>query len=286
MALPTRALALAGAAGIAACLYALALSVFTSHLPFLTSYLPSPFHPSSPQPYTCPNHTYTTHLISLSPLLILIPNFLPPSERHALISLGVPLLTASPITGSGSDSPDTNTRTSSSAPLPVDDSVVSCVPARAGTFLRPSLLRRGRDDMGMPQMVRYTAGQRFDVHADWFGRPRLDPRDGETGRRRLYNRAATIFVVLENNSTAGGETRFPKINLVEEEEEEGRLGGGDGGEREVEQKRMWRVHEDGGIAFKPVAGNALFWVNLLPDGTGDAHVVHAGLPIWTASRRG
>jgi prolyl 4-hydroxylase len=38
-------------------------------------------------------------------------------------------------------------------------------------------------------------------------------------------------------------------------------------------------HKDGGLAFTPIEGNALFWVNLSPDGTGDKRVVHAGLPV-------
>ncbi|KAJ9132286.1 hypothetical protein NKR19_g9371, partial [Coniochaeta hoffmannii] len=200
-------------------------------------------------------------------------------ERRSLISTGTPLLTASPITGSGTDAPDTNTRTSSSAPLPADDAVVSCVLARARALLGPGVLREGRDDMGAPQMVRYTAGQRFDVHADWFARPRLDPADGEAGRRRLYNRVATVFVVLENNSTAGGETWFPRVEV---EGEGGGAAGGGGGDGEG----LWRVHEEGGIEFRPVPGNALFWVNLLPDGTGDARVVHAGLPILDGVKTG
>ena len=52
------------------------------------------------------------------------------------------------------------------------------------------------------------------------------------------------------------------------------------GDGEQEERRSWRVHEDGGVAFRPVPGNALLWVNLLADGTGgDERVVHAGLPI-------
>lgn len=40
----------------------------------------------------------------------------------------------------------------------------------------------------------------------------------------------------------------------------------------------WREHE-GGTAFTPVEGNALFWVNLMPSGRGDKRVMHAGLPV-------
>lgn len=33
------------------------------------------------------------------------------------------------------------------------------------------------------------------------------------------------------------------------------------------------------IAFRPVRGNALFWVNLDANGTGDSRTLHAGLPL-------
>lgn len=285
----SNAIALAAAAASLAYLYPLAFSILKPHLSIISPYLPPPLQQAFQTPYTCRPHTYTTTLISQDPLLIYITDFIPSTERHALINLGAPLLTRSPITGSGSDTTDSNVRTSSSAPLPASDEVVSCVLARARSFLGPGVLREGRDDMGSPQMVRYAAaGQRYDVHADWFARPRMDAGDAERGRRRLYNRVATVFAVLESNATAGGETWFPRVVTAADQGEDG---GGERDEGQAEQKGqqpapLWRVHEDGGLAFRPVPGNALFWVNLLPNGTGDARVVHAGLPIVDGVKTG
>jgi prolyl 4-hydroxylase len=50
-------------------------------------------------------------------------------------------------------------------------------------------------------------------------------------------------------------------------------------EEETEVKPLWREHENGGLAFRPVAGNAIFWVNLHANGTGDERTNHAGLPL-------
>lgn len=48
-------------------------------------------------------------------------------------------------------------------------------------------------------------------------------------------------------------------------------GGGEG---------KWEEHkEEGGMKFVPRGGNALFWVNLYVNGTGDERTVHAGLPL-------
>jgi prolyl 4-hydroxylase len=244
-------------------------------IPRLQVHIPIPVlstPPAAPAEHSCPQHAYTTQLISLNPLLILIHNFIPPSERADIIAAGTPLLIQSPVTGSGSGDSPSQARTSHSAPLPPDDKAVSCVLGRAASFLG-TLLLPGRDEMGPAQMVRYTPGQKFDPHHDWFKRPRITDEDAAVGRRRLYNRVATLFVVLQaDNVTRGsGETWFPLIKPIEG----GGGSGGGGGEGEV----LWREHEDGGLAFKPIPGNALFWVNLLPNGTGDARTLHAGLPV-------
>lgn len=227
-------------------------------------------------PWICEAHTYTTQLISQDPLLIYISDFVHPFEAAAIIDIGTPLLTPSPLTGRGSDTGGHQARTSWSAPLPVTDNndasrtAVDCVLSRAEAFLG-TLLAPGRDDVGRPQMVRYTAGQKFDAHRDWFARPRVSDADAAAGRRRMYNRVATLFVVLQTNSTGGGETWFPLAKPI--------AGSADRWEGGAAGERVWREHEDGGLAFRAVPGNALFWVNLFPNGTGDGRVLHAGLPI-------
>ncbi|KAK0613319.1 hypothetical protein B0T14DRAFT_437148 [Immersiella caudata] len=233
--------------------------------------LPFPFFSSpSPPPYTCPPHNYTTTLISLSPLLIHITNFIHPSESTHLINLSQPLLTPSPQHGSAATP---QTRTSWSAPLPDSDPITQCILLRASSFLG-TLLSPGRDEIGPSQIVRYLPGQKFDPHTDWFPQPRVDDADIESGRRRMYNRIATIFAVLQANHTGGGETWFPKVEAITPQER------WEGGER------IWRLHEEGGLAFKAVAGNALFWVNIGQDGAGDQRTVHAGLPVQGGTKYG
>ncbi|KAH9908150.1 hypothetical protein F4778DRAFT_798133 [Xylariomycetidae sp. FL2044] len=259
-----------------------------------------------------PHHAYTTEIVSLSPLLIYIHSFLSPSEIAFLLSPPstnnssssttstttstttssnkTPIFFApSHVTKNGRKQP-TPDRTSTSAALPRSDPAVSCVLARARAFLGTMLLdgvgvnvnapreeedgmgekdhQGDDDDVGPPQLVRYEVGQRFNVHRDWY--ERLQPE-----RSRGWNRVASFFAVLECDECEGGETWFPKVEVpsaaMDGAEEEGK-----GGER---GHRVWRRHEDGGIAFRPVAGNALFWVNLHENGTGDWRTVHAGLPL-------
>ena len=130
--------------------------------------------------------------------------------------------------------------------------------------------------MGVAQLVQYTDSQKFDLHRDWFARPRLLEGDAAAGRKRLYNRAATLFVVLraEGVEEGSGETWFPLVKGIHRPSKNREEDGLDRGQR------LWREHEDGGLAFRPVLGNALFWVNLFPgNGSGDARTLHAGLPV-------
>jgi len=130
-------------------------------------------------------------------------------------------------------------------------------------------------DFGLPQLVRYEKGQKFDLHHDWFDEPqRVKGRGQGQGRggKGWYNRGASFFVWVEDGCTEG-ETWFPHVRA------RGVWGDddADGGGRKVEGK--WREYGEGGTAFAPRRGNALFWVNLHENGTGDGRVVHAGLPL-------
>lgn len=280
-----------------------------------------------PWPYECPvDQGYRTEIVSLDPLLIYIHDFVSPHEADLVIRAGKTLLQPSPVTGYGSDGPASQARTSWSAPLPdaADDAAVACVLRRAESFLG-RVLQPGRDDMGAAQLVHYDNGQKFDLHHDWFRQPRLSDADAAAGRRRLYNRVATFFVVLQANCTAG-ETYFPQAVVPgapkspepapeeEEEEEEAapkspagstgpRLEGTSAGSGVPQQAQtgstahvdktptstqsplpIWREHENGGLAFRPIAGNALFWVNLFANGTGDTRTLHAGLPVGEGTK--
>ena len=271
------------------------LSYLAPHIQPLIAYLSVS---QGPVDFQCTPHNYTTTLISLSPLLIYIHNFISPLESSSLIDMGLPLLQPSPITGYGSDTQGSQSRTSWSAPLPINNSLVDCILARSESFMG-TLLLQGRDSMGQAQLVRYTEGQKFDLHHDWFSRPRLLDEDAETGRKRLYNRIATVFLTLqaENITEGTGETWFPYVKAINSPISPGRnqdpegssLGGTentrvqhrkDGSKARRDGTHWWREHEDGGLAFKAIPGNALFWVNLFPEnGTGDGRTLHAGLPV-------
>ncbi|KAI2601816.1 hypothetical protein GGR54DRAFT_634493 [Hypoxylon sp. NC1633] len=233
--------------------------------PYLVSLSPSvvrTFSPNvdpPPSSFSCLPHAYKTEIISLDPLLIYVDSFLAPAEIEALLEAGEPQFAPSRVYKRGRNQ-DTSDRTSLSAGLPRDNPAVQCVLVRAEAFLG-TIVDHTRDDIGPPQLVRYTAGQRFNRHHDWYERPQ-PARRGMLGRGQSWNRIASFFAILHDECT-GGETLFPYVNTTVPTRADG----------------IWRRHEEGGLAFKPIAGNALFWVNLFANGTGDERTIHAGLPV-------
>ncbi|KAL2104608.1 hypothetical protein VUR80DRAFT_10117 [Thermomyces stellatus] len=252
-------------AGIAVALFALlacnpAALPHVPSLPFLATVWPQ--GPSNEtNAFICSPQPYATQIVSTDPLLIYIHDFLSPAEVASLLASGDPLFKPSLTTKHGRTTRD-KSRTSWSAGLPLSDPAVQCVLARAEAFMG-TMLAPGRDEIGAPQLVRYSKGQKFDLHFDWYPRPQVSVEDKK--RDRKWNRPASFFAVLEDGCE-GGETWFPNVSAVAEQR-----GGGKEGE-------LWRKHEEGGLAFRPVSGNALFWVNMR-NGTGDERTKHAGLPV-------
>ncbi|KAI1191844.1 hypothetical protein F5B17DRAFT_426187 [Nemania serpens] len=215
---------------------------------------------SSSSDLPCEDQNYKTELISLDPLVIYIRDFFSTKDIDKMIEAGENRFNPSVVHQNGIMVQNPY-RTSWSAGLPTDDPAVQCVLERSKRFLG-TILNPDEDEMGAPQLVRYTEGQEYNLHHDWM---RI-PQAAFDGSPRSFNRVASFFVILQDNCT-GGETWFPFIKPVAPQPSG------------QEERRLWREHEDGGLAFKPVAGNGIFWVNLFPNGTGDTRTVHAGLPV-------
>ncbi|KAJ5434834.1 Prolyl 4-hydroxylase alpha subunit [Penicillium cf. griseofulvum] len=89
-------------------------------------------------------------------------------------------------------------------------------------------------------------------------------------------RVSTIFAYLECDDCVGGSTQFPYYRgsfpaswckfIDCEDNEDNRAAGG--------------------IGFKPIQGNAVFWRNLYENGTGHPGVWHAGMPVHKGRKSG
>ncbi|EAW09770.1 oxidoreductase, 2OG-Fe(II) oxygenase family [Aspergillus clavatus NRRL 1] len=221
---------------------------------------------------TCPAPSYRTHVLSHSPLVIYIENFLTADEATHLVNTSLPNYTPSIIYTGSTPRIDPSTRLSDRALLP-RDTPVRCLEARARAF------QGWRPHLYIERMwaQRYNASGHYRHHYDWAG-----------SMQHGGDRASTFMVYLAAECEGGG-TNFPRLRMPRarewcrflecENEDEGEDGNeGDGGKG----KRKGRE----GVTFKPIQGNAIFWENLRPDGSGYPETWHAALPVTAGTKVG
>jgi prolyl 4-hydroxylase len=108
-------------------------------------------------------------------------------------------------------------------------------------------------------LQRYHENGFFSYHHDQFDSP----------PNRL-NRYSTYNVFLQGNCTGGG-THFPLIRRPKES--------------------AWCdyidcISTEPGVIFKPIAGSAVYWVNIREDGRGYRETMHAGMPVKSGTKIG
>lgn len=157
------------------------------------------------------------------------------------------------------------TRTSQSTNVP-RDAAVRCVEARA---LRLQGFDVPAAHLEPVQLVKYGAGEHYHFHTDWYTDAAAHARTSATGG----NRASSFFAyVAASGDLTGGGTNFPLLEAPRDAR----------WCRFVDCDEPW----DRGVTFRPVAGNAVYWANLRPDGTGDERTLHAGLPVTSGWKIG
>lgn len=179
--------------------------------------------------------------ISKEPYILCIYDFVTDKESSHIKKISAPLMKRSLVIGADQTETTCEDRTSSSAFLhEVPSKVVSSIRKRSAVFANTTI-----QNTEHLQVVHYRDSQRYDPHYDFFDRALPSARDviGAQGQR-----IATALIYLNNvDSGAGGETCFPKVL--------------------------------DGLKIKPKKNMAVFWFNVLPDGTEDDRTLHGGLPI-------
>lgn len=117
------------------------------------------------------------------------------------------------------------------------------------------------------RVIQYERNEKIQVHYDWFP----DTRN-ETGHHsmsaRPNNRLGSILAYVEDDCD-GGETYFPEVESMIESADSDKFSISDNGK---------------GLLVKPKKGNAIFWNNLHPNGTGDVRTAHAGMPVTRGTK--
>ncbi|KAF5024431.1 hypothetical protein F66182_3517 [Fusarium sp. NRRL 66182] len=232
---------------------------------FIDVSLPWHVSPLSTETYVC-QQNFTVEILSIDPLVMYINNFLSDYEVDHLLDLSRDKFEQSPVYDENLKTViDRRFRTSQSAMVQKNDTVGQCLSRRMKSILG----NVQHIDTEPIQIVKYEPDERFHVHMDWFDKPRNRTYSREHPQRP-YNRLASIFTYLDDNCT-GGETYFPQVQGVSA------VADGD---------KFSRTESGKGLLVRPKRGNAVFWNNLLPNGTGDPRVAHAGLPVHKGRKIG
>jgi len=150
-------------------------------------------------------------------------------------------------------------RDSESAHLNRSDEIVQRIERRAMEFQG----WRGTDTvMEHPTIQRYTIDGFYNYHFDW------DPSLTQG------NRVTTFNVYLVGDCTGGG-TNFPYLTMPEDN-------------RWCDVIECTEEGRDGyqGVSFKAIAGSAVYWENMHPNGSTHQGVYHAGLPVKSGVKVG
>ncbi|KAH8883339.1 hypothetical protein GQ53DRAFT_753017 [Thozetella sp. PMI_491] len=215
--------------------------------------------------YNCAQN-YTFEVLSVDPLVLYINNFLQESEINQLLEASKENFKQSFVFDKETNMARvSDRRTSMSAEVSPEEPVSQCIFERTKSLLG----NMQHEDIEPLQVVKYEVGQRFAGHMDWFDVPKSRTVPG-TNHTRQFNRLATIFAYLEDDCV-GGETYFPRIKGVSVAADKGKFA---------------RTNSDMGLVVRARKGNALFWNNLHPNGTGDNRLLHGGATVTSGVKVG
>jgi prolyl 4-hydroxylase len=188
-------------------------------------------------------------VLSWSPRIFLIENFLTPFECDYMVAKARPELKRSTVVSSKSHEGELHeARTSKGMFFQKNstDLILRSIEKRIAEF---TMLPEEHGEA--IQVLSYGLGEEYQPHFDYF--------DNKTeGGALCYNRGgqriATLIMYLENTED-GGETIFPRVN----------------------------------IKVKPIKGNAVLFYNCTPDGNEDPLTMHGGAPVtkgqkWIATK--
>ncbi|KAM3424853.1 hypothetical protein BST61_g6831 [Cercospora zeina] len=193
-------------------------------------------------------------ILSWTPVVAHIENFLSAWECQQLIRLAEPLLQQSQVLfPNGSSLVYRSDRSSATAFLPSDNHIVARIKDRASEFQGYIISNRSE-----VQVTWYEPGQRYGAHYDWH-------------RNRTQNRFSTFFAILEANCVNCG-TQFPYL-LMDWEREDPRW------------CEFFNCSQQALTSLNNV-GHALFWNNLDENFQGRPEVLHEGLPVTSGRKIG
>ncbi|KAH7320071.1 hypothetical protein B0I35DRAFT_227559 [Stachybotrys elegans] len=215
-----------------------------------------------PDDYACQHPPYKVHLVSKSPLVLYIEDFLTRHERLHLQDLAHGNFKHSAVLGTAGAHTIHSVRTSQSTTVARDD-LVRCIEARAIDMQGFAVPEYHLEPI---QLVKYAPTERYHFHTDWF------TDASQTTASLGGNRLSSFFAYVKADNVTGGGTNFPMLHAPRDDRWCDLIDCDD--------------EYDNGVTFLPIEGNAIYWENLLVNGAGDQRTLHAGLPLVSGEKIG
>lgn len=216
-----------------------------------------------------PERNITLETISMDPLIVSVKGFLTVDECHYLQQKSEPRVTrASDVTLMDSDKGKAAAewRTSQSTFISAKNDVKLLELERRTA----SLTRIPKDHQEDMQVLKYSKGQKYDAHMDYFDTKlyRNDLSIQSLTQKGKRNRFATVFWYL-SDVTKGGETIFPMFN------------------KQPYPKNLADCSK--GLKVKPEIGKVIIFYSLYPNGENNKHSLHGACPVeegikWAANK--
>ncbi|KAI2612071.1 uncharacterized protein GGS25DRAFT_473677, partial [Hypoxylon fragiforme] len=220
----------------------------------------------------CSPNSYSVYILSKAPIVIYIENFISEDERSHLLEISEPLFEPSTVTNDGQSTHRNTTIRDSEVALIPRTNTVRCIEGRARA------VQGWRNDLWIERLrtQRYGTDQHYSHHFDWGS--------GALG----WGRVSSFMAWVQADEVEGGGTEFP---LLQREAPDYPWCQWVECTKLAERAAELSHADEGlvtGVIFKPVAGNAVYWENFRPDGTGRGwdETWHAGLPVKKGTKVG